>query len=47
MAQVFLHYVNQKGPFKHHAYDTYNKNTGKKSSAEDKIILRKNENKNK
>jgi len=24
MAQVFLHYVNQNGPFKHHAYDQIN-----------------------
>ena len=24
MAQVFLHYVNQNGPFKHHAYDKIN-----------------------
>src|SRR5210317_1713124 len=23
MAQVFLHYVNQNGPFTHHAYDNY------------------------
>jgi len=25
MAQVFLHYVNQNGPFSHHAYDQLNK----------------------
>lgn len=25
MAQVFLHYVNQNGPYKHHAYDQVNK----------------------
>jgi hypothetical protein len=30
MAQVFLHYVNQNGPFKHHAYDDFWKKTGKK-----------------
>lgn len=30
MAQVFLHYVNQNGPFTHHAYDNYYKKTGKK-----------------
>jgi hypothetical protein len=30
MAQVFLHYVNQDGPFKHHAYDNFLKQTGKK-----------------
>jgi hypothetical protein len=29
MAQVFLHYVNQKGPFTHHAYDEFLKKTGK------------------
>ena len=27
MAQVFLHYVNQNGPFSHHAYDNINKNS--------------------
>ena len=27
MAQVFLHYVNQNGPFSHHAYDNVNKNS--------------------
>lgn len=26
MAQVFLHYVNQHGPFTHHAYDNHIKN---------------------
>jgi len=25
MAQVFFHYVNQNGPYKHHAYDIINK----------------------
>jgi len=30
MAQVFLHYVNQNGPFKNHAYDNFLKTTGKK-----------------
>ena len=30
MAQVFLHYVNKKGPFTHHAYDNYFKTTGKR-----------------
>jgi len=29
MAQVFFHYVNQNGPYKHHAYDNYLKNTGR------------------
>lgn len=47
MAQVFLHYVNKKGPFTHHAYDKYTRTTGKKSSEEDQNILRKNEKKNK
>ena len=27
IAQVFLHYVNQNGPFSHHAYDNVNKNS--------------------
>jgi hypothetical protein len=27
MAQVFLHYVNQKGPYTDHAYDNVNKNS--------------------
>ena len=26
MAQVFFHYVNQNGPYKHHAYDNISKN---------------------
>jgi len=30
LAQVFLHYVNQNGPFTDHAYDNYNRETGKK-----------------
>jgi len=30
LAQVFFHYVNQQGPFTHHAYDKYTKETGKK-----------------
>ncbi len=30
MAQVFLHYVNQNGPFAHHKYDSYLKKTGRK-----------------
>ena len=28
MAQVFFHYVNQNGPYKHHAYDNLSKTTG-------------------
>jgi hypothetical protein len=30
MAQVFFHYVNQQGPYTHHAYDNFYKTTGKK-----------------
>ena len=30
MAQVFFHYVNQNGPYQHHAYDQYFKETGNK-----------------
>lgn len=30
IAQVFLHYVNQNGPFAHHKYDSYLKKTGRK-----------------
>ena len=30
MAQVFFHYVNQKGNFSHHRYDNHLKTTGKK-----------------
>jgi hypothetical protein len=30
MAQVFFHYVNQNGPYKHHAYDNFFKTTGRK-----------------
>jgi len=29
MAQVFFHYVNQNGPYKHHAYDNFFKTTGR------------------
>jgi hypothetical protein len=29
MAQVFLHYVNQNGPNKNHAYDAIKKKGGK------------------
>lgn len=31
IAQVFFHYVNQHGPFTHHKYDSYFKDTGKKN----------------
>ena len=30
MAQIFFHYVNKNGPYKHHAYDNILKETGKK-----------------
>ena len=30
MAQLFLHYVNKNGPYTHHAYDRYFRDTGKK-----------------
>ena len=30
MAQHFLHYVNQNGPYKEHAYDNFFKTTGRK-----------------
>jgi len=40
MAQVFFHYVNQKGPFKHHAYDNYLKTTGLQLNNEDKKIMK-------
>ena len=42
MAQVFLHYVNQNGPFTHHAYDEFFKTTGKIYSEKDKEITVKN-----
>tara|TARA_R100001015_G_C4583760_1_gene139919 strand:+ start:16 stop:549 length:534 start_codon:yes stop_codon:yes gene_type:complete len=29
MAQVFLHYVNQNGPYTNHAYDSFLKETGR------------------
>jgi hypothetical protein len=42
MAQIFFHYVNQNGPYKHHAYDKYHKDTGKKESKDDMILIKKN-----
>ena len=42
MAQVFLHYVNKNGPFTHHDYDKYRKDTGKKESEDDVISITKN-----
>ena len=41
MAQIFLHYINKKGPFLHHAYDKNVNTTGEKISQEDKIIIKK------
>ena len=39
MAQVFFHYVNKSGPFAHHAYDNYFKDTGHKASEQDRKEL--------
>ena len=36
LAQVFFHYVDKDGPFAHHAYDSYYKETGNKLSDQDK-----------
>ena len=36
MAQLFLHYIDQNGPFTHHAYDKYYKETGVNMTEEDK-----------
>jgi len=41
MAQVFMHYVDQKGPFTHHAYDEILKTQLIKRTKEDDIILAK------
>lgn len=30
LAQIFLHYVDQKGPYTNHAYDNFYKTTGRK-----------------
>jgi len=39
MAQVFLHYVDQNGPFTHHKYDSYTiENDQKLSDSDEKII---------
>tara|TARA_R100000900_G_scaffold2139_1_gene3967 strand:- start:616 stop:1194 length:579 start_codon:yes stop_codon:yes gene_type:complete len=40
MAQVFFHYINKNGYFKHHAYDSYKKKTGRFYSDEDLKILK-------
>mgnify|MGYP003115341699 CR=1 FL=1 len=41
MAQVFFHYVNKNGLFKHHAYDSVLKNEGIKMTEEDKQNIEK------
>jgi len=41
MAQVFFHYVDKEGPFVHHSYDRYLKETGRKFSEKDKEIVKK------
>ena len=41
LAQVFSHYVNKNGPFIHHAYDKYRKETGKQATNED-LLIQKN-----
>ena len=40
MAQLFLHYVDKNGNFKHHAYDNFTKETDKKYSEEDLINIK-------
>ena len=40
MAQVFFHYVDKNGPFKHHAYDNYCISTQQKESKEDTEIIK-------
>ena len=45
MAQVFFHYVDQNGPFKHHQYDNYlNENQKQASDSDYKILNKLNEN---
>ena len=41
MAQVFMHYVDQKGPFTHHAHDHILKTKLLKRTPEDDIVLAK------
>ena len=41
LAQVFLHYVDQAGPFTHHKNDDYCKSTKKRYSEEDKEICKR------
>ena len=40
MAKAFFHYVDQNGPFKHHAYDNYFKENNTGHSEEDVLILK-------
>lgn len=40
MAQVFFHYVNKNGLFKHHAYDKMRKESGIEFTTEDKKNLK-------
>ena len=39
MAQVFFHYVDKNGPFTHHAYDKFYRNTELIESEKDKRII--------
>ena len=43
MAQVFFHYVNKDGPFTHHAYDNFLKNTGLSQTKKDSEEMKKYE----
>ena len=46
LAQAFFHYVNQQGPYKHHAYDQFFKSTGK-IACNTFLKIKSNERKNK
>ena len=39
MAQVFFHYVDKNGPFLHHAYDNYSKESEEKETKEDRKLI--------
>jgi len=39
IAQVFFHYIDQNGDFKHHAYDNYTQTFGQKHSPNDKMLI--------
>ena len=41
LAQVFLHYVDQEGPFTHHKNDDYLKGTSKRYSEKDQEICKR------